>query len=219
MSMLLALDTSTRHCSVALWRDGDCFMHEADTPQSHARSILPMVQAVLAEAQVSPGQLDALAFAHGPGAFTGLRIAAATAQGLALGWNRPVIAVSTLEVLARQAVDMGEKGPFMAVLDARMGELYAAVFCEPAKMGEAPSLITQERVLEWVSGHGVQTVVGQPGEHAGLFEACRLVEVPPRADALAALAGERLHEARPVSEVVPVPLYLRDKVADKPAGR
>ncbi len=219
MSTLLALDTSTRHCSVALWCDGDCLMHEADTPQSHARSILPMVQAVLAEAQASPHQLDALAFAHGPGAFTGLRIAAATAQGLALGWNRPVIAVSTLEVLARQAVDMGEKGPFLAVLDARMGELYAAVFHDLAKIGETPSLISPERADEWVTEHGVQTVVGQPGEHAGLFEACRLIELPPKADALAALASERLNDARPVAEVVPVPLYLRDKVADKPAGR
>ena len=219
MSTLLALDTSTRHCSVALWRDGDCFMHEADTPQSHARSILPMVQAVLAEAQVSPGQLDALAFAHGPGAFTGLRIAAATAQGLALGWNLPVLAVSTLEVLAWQAVREGAETPIMAVLDARTGELYAAVFHDPVKMGEAPSLISPKQAGEWITEHGVQTVVGQPGEHAGLFEACRLIKLPPKADALAELASERLNEARWVTDVVPVPLYLRDKVADKPAGR
>ena len=89
---LLALDTATDWCSVALWQDGEILSREARAERGHGGQVLTLIDALLAEAGTALGALDALAFGRGPGAFTGLRLAASVTQGLAFAAGIPVIA-------------------------------------------------------------------------------------------------------------------------------
>src|ERR1700676_5740245 len=118
---VLAVDTATEACSVALLSGDEVICRFAQGGLAHAQQVLGMVEAVLAEAQVSLAMLDGIAASIGPGAFTGVRISVAVAQGLAFGAGLRVAAISTLEALAGQVL---HGGPVMACLDARMGEVY-----------------------------------------------------------------------------------------------
>ncbi len=168
---LLAFETATEACSVALWVDGDVRERFEGAPRRHAELALPWAEQLLAEAGVAKSQLDAVAVGRGPGAFTGVRLAVALAQGIALALDRPVVAVSTLLVLAARA--RGEKGseslshpetaasekaglesdsdPFaplfssriLAAIDARMGEIYAGAF---ARRGDDIAALSPETV-------------------------------------------------------------------------
>ena len=120
---LLALETATEACSVALWVDGAVIERHALAPRRHAELVLPMVDAVLAEGGISRRALDAIAVGRGPGAFTGVRLAIAVAQGLALALDRPVLPVSTLAALAMAAAQDAGAAPILAAIDARMGEV------------------------------------------------------------------------------------------------
>jgi len=101
---LLAIETATTACYAALAIDGEIEERYALAPRQHAALILPMIESLLVEADLKPGQLDAIAFGRGPGSFTGVRIAASVVQGIALGADLPVIAISTLAALAAGAV-------------------------------------------------------------------------------------------------------------------
>ncbi|MGH8338175.1 MAG: tRNA (adenosine(37)-N6)-threonylcarbamoyltransferase complex dimerization subunit type 1 TsaB, partial [Gammaproteobacteria bacterium] len=100
---ILALETSTERCSAALLIDGEVRERARTAVRAHAEMILPMVEALLAEAGMTLSQLDALAFGRGPGGFTGVRVATAMVQGLAFGADRPVVPVSDLMALAAAA--------------------------------------------------------------------------------------------------------------------
>ena len=117
---LLAFETATEACSVALWIDGDVRERFELAPRRHAELSLPWAEQLLAEAGIAKSQLDAIAVGRGPGAFTGVRLAIAIAQGIALALDRPVVPVSTLAALAMQSP--GER--ILAAIDARMGEVY-----------------------------------------------------------------------------------------------
>ena len=121
---LLAFETATEACSVALWIDGDVRERFEIAPRRHAELSLPWAGQLLAEAGLAKSQLDAIAIGRGPGAFTGVRLAIAIAQGIALALDRPVVSVSTLAVLAMQS--QGER--ILAAIDARMGEVYFGAF-------------------------------------------------------------------------------------------
>ncbi len=121
---LLAFETATEACSVALWIDGDVRERFEIAPRRHAELSLPWAEQLLAEAGLAKSQLDAVAVGRGPGAFTGVRLAIAIAQGIALALDRPVVPVSTLAVLAMQS--QGER--ILAAIDARMGEVYFGAF-------------------------------------------------------------------------------------------
>jgi tRNA threonylcarbamoyladenosine biosynthesis protein TsaB len=121
---LLAFETSTEACSVALWLDGEVRERFEIAPRRHAELSLPWADVLLAEAGVARSQLDAIAVGRGPGAFTGVRLGISIAQGIALALDRPVAPVSTLAALAMQ----GGEGRVLAAIDARMGEVYAAAF-------------------------------------------------------------------------------------------
>lgn len=126
---LLALETSTDACSVALMTIDGCIHSEfALTPREHTAYLPRMMDQVLNAAGVSKSELGAIAYASGPGAFTGVRIAAATAQGLALGLGVKLVPVSTLAVLAQQACDALDIDRVSVALDARMGEVYAGAY-------------------------------------------------------------------------------------------
>jgi tRNA threonylcarbamoyladenosine biosynthesis protein TsaB len=229
MPILLALDASSSACSAALLlqREGDDDMlitRFALTPREHTRRLLPMVDQVLAEAGLAPAELDAVAYGHGPGSFTGLRIAAGVAQGLAYGLDRPLFGVSTLEALALGAHRRHALSHVVTALDARMGEIYVAAWrCQEGltEVLSEEAVMPPERLqlppghasCDWVGvGSGwtlreamsdeIRTAVGQ-GDTSLEPAAEEMVLLAARAYA----AGER-HAAHEVQ-----PIYLRDQVA------
>lgn len=121
---ILALDTSTEYCSVALWHDGAVIEHCELAGQKHSEMLIEMLDTLLNEAGVKLAQVDGIAFGKGPGSFTGVRIACGATQGLAFGANLPVAGVCTLEALA----EASGRPRVIAALDARMGEIYHAVY-------------------------------------------------------------------------------------------
>ncbi len=126
---LLALDTSTEHCSVALQANGQLYLRAAVTPREHSQKILGFVDDVLREAGISLQQLDGLVSGVGPGSFTGVRIGVSVAQGLAFSCDLPVYPVDTLQALAQQVIRMdGSADTVISAIDARMDEVYLATF-------------------------------------------------------------------------------------------
>ena len=123
---LLALDTATEACSVALLRGGEKTHLEQFAQREHTKHILPMVDKILAEAGITLNQVDALVFGRGPGSFTGVRIGAGIAQGLAFGAALPVIPVSNLAAMAQAAYAQYQAENVLTAIDARMNEVYFA---------------------------------------------------------------------------------------------
>jgi len=137
---LLAIDTATEACSVALTAGKKLFTRWEESPQQHSQKILPMVQSVLQEAGVDITDVDALVFGRGPGSFTGVRIATGIIQGLALGADKPVIGVSTLATMAQEA----KESKVAVAIDARMGEVY---YAEYVRNEEVVTLVGEECVI------------------------------------------------------------------------
>lgn len=127
--MLLAIDTASETCAIAILRGEDVIERAEHVGQRHSERLIPMIEALLAEAGVCLTSLDAVAFGAGPGSFTGLRIACGVAQGLAYAIDRPVVAVGNLEALAFNAACQAPEASLVAAgLDARMGECYWAAY-------------------------------------------------------------------------------------------
>jgi tRNA threonylcarbamoyladenosine biosynthesis protein TsaB len=222
---LLALDTSTEACSAALLLGGEMRLRFVLTERSHAELILPMVDALLAEAGVALGSLDGLAFGRGPGGFTGLRIAAGVAQGLAFGASLPVAPVSSLAAVAEQ-VSAAEGERILVCNDARMGELYWAAFERQVDALVVP--LTAEfvappaQVAPGVEGlrHAAGNGIARHAELRARLEASGLHvhdDLYPRADAVARLGAVELAAGRGVDAALALPTYVRDDVA-RPAG-
>ncbi|MCC5827719.1 tRNA (adenosine(37)-N6)-threonylcarbamoyltransferase complex dimerization subunit type 1 TsaB [Alkalimonas sp.] len=121
---LLALDTSTEACSVALRLNDEVLALDEVCPQQHSKRVLPMVQQLLSDAGLTLSQLDGLVFGKGPGSFTGVRIGVGVAQGLAFGADLPVFGVSTLAAMAQAAQRLHQASQVLAAIDARMAEIY-----------------------------------------------------------------------------------------------
>ena len=121
---LLALDASTEACSVALWHKGEKTHLDELAQRTHTKRILPMIDELLANSGINLKQVDALAFGRGPGSFTGVRVGAGIAQGLAFGADLPVIAVSNLTAMAQAAFELHQVENVAAAIDARMNEVY-----------------------------------------------------------------------------------------------
>ena len=124
---LLAFETATEACSVALYIDGEIRERFEIAPKQHTQLALPWAEQLLAEAGIKKSQLDAIAVGIGPGAFTGVRLAVALVQGIALALDKPVVPISSLAALAMQAADLKTE-KILAAIDARMGEIYCAQF-------------------------------------------------------------------------------------------
>ena len=121
---ILAVDTATENCSVALLVGDEVISRCEYAPREHTTKILPMVDTVLAEAGLKLNQLDALAYGQGPGSFTGVRIGIGIAQGLAFGADLPMVGVSTLAAMAQGTYRVHQAENVLSAIDARMGELY-----------------------------------------------------------------------------------------------
>jgi len=139
---VLALDTSTEMCSVALrvgnqWAQGSML-----APREHSQKILTLIDEVLAEFELGLADVEQLVVGHGPGSFTGVRIGVSVAQGLAFSQNLPVVAVSTLAALAQQAIRLHDAKTIVSAIDARMNEVYVAVYYHQAGLAK-PTLAPQ----------------------------------------------------------------------------
>jgi tRNA threonylcarbamoyladenosine biosynthesis protein TsaB len=221
---VLALETSTEFCSAALWRDGRVLVREAHAGQRHSELLLPMVDALLAEAGLRLAALDGIAFGAGPGSFTGLRIACGVTQGLAFGAELPVAAISTLEALAEEAaVDRA-----LCCLDARMGEIYHAAYereGEGWREVSSPALAAPAAAPAisgggWCGAGSGFAVHGEVlRERYGTQLANVLPSVLPHARAVAALGARALARGEGVPAEQAVPVYVRDKVALKVSER
>ena len=221
---LLAVETSTEYCSVALWQDGARSERCELVGRKHSEVLLAMVDAVLREAGITVRQVDGIAFGKGPGSFTGVRIACGVAQGLALGAGVNVVGVCTLQALA----DASGKDKVIAAIDARMGELYLAAYekrnggwltlVEPClcKVDDAPA-VTGEG---WF-GAGSGFAVGEGALQARYGRQLSGVDARavPQAGAVARLAAIEFASGNAVDAALALPLYLRDKVALKTSER
>ena len=166
MASLLSIDTSGPCCSVALSVDDKQLIKRTDTPREHVRLVLPMIDALLAEASIKLSALDAIAFTHGPGSFTGLRIGFGVVQGLAFGADLPVIALSTLRVMAQRAIRLTiptSEYAIIPAIDARMGELYWGFYRQLdglAQQIEPDALCPQQgmslRLFDEDASHGLE---------------------------------------------------------------
>jgi tRNA threonylcarbamoyladenosine biosynthesis protein TsaB len=218
---ILALDTSTEYCSVALWRDGDVDARETLAGQRHSELVLVMVDGLLSDHGLALRGLDGIAFGAGPGSFTGLRIACGVTQGLAFGAGLRVVGVSTLLALAEAA------GAARAVccLDARMGQIYHAAYerngafwsevhtpalCAP---GEAPLLPGASSWTGAGSGFAAHRAALEQ-RYAGRLSAI-MAGVYPHAREVAWLAVPEFEQGRALAAEAAAPVYIRDKVALK----
>lgn len=214
----LVLDTSTEWCSTALWLDGRVAARRVLAGQRHSSLLLPMVDAQLAEAGIDLVGLDGIAYGAGPGSFTGLRIACAVTQGLAFGADLPVVGVSTLESLAGQT----GASQVLAVLDARMAEVYWAAYRRIDQRWQAvvaPQLALPHSVAvpdggDWVgagNGFAVLDAVLRAQLEARLARVD--AALMPDAEAMAPLAAAAFARGEGMDAALAAPVYLRDKVA------
>ncbi|EAT10748.1 tRNA (adenosine(37)-N6)-threonylcarbamoyltransferase complex dimerization subunit type 1 TsaB [Bermanella marisrubri] len=128
MAIILAIEAASDFCSIALDDGTDCFQEVLPAARSHSKLLYPMLNRLLKEAGYSPKQLDAIAFAKGPGSFTGLRIAAATAQGIGFANDIPLLPVSTLQAMAQQVHSSTNAETSITLMDARMNEFYGGEY-------------------------------------------------------------------------------------------
>jgi tRNA threonylcarbamoyladenosine biosynthesis protein TsaB len=223
---VIALDTSTESCSVALLLDGEMRLRAEITERSHAELVLPMVDALLTEAGLALEDLDGIAFGRGPGAFTGLRIAAGVVQGLAFGAGLRVAPVSSLAAVAAQvAAAPGEV--VLACNDARMGEVYWGVYrleadgsvsAVSAESVSAPTLVGEGAPL---AGHAAGNALARHPTLAARLtgQGLQLHEnLLPRADAVARLGARVLAAGQGLPADQALPVYVRDDVARPPGG-
>lgn len=226
---LLALDSSMEACSAALYLDGEVQERFEIAPRQHTQLLLPMAQALLDQAGIELAVLDALAFGHGPGSFTGIRIATGIVQGLALGCGRPVIGISTLAALAARAL-AGRSGMNAAVaVDARMNQVYWGCYRQDALEGvkalDADALLDPAQVP--ALGQGKWQAVGTGwGRYADVLQKATGLgvdsvheELYPRASEIAVLAAKQIAREGGVTASTAQPVYLRDEVAQKMRDR
>jgi tRNA threonylcarbamoyladenosine biosynthesis protein TsaB len=218
---ILALDTSTEVCAVAVG-DGVRWREKSELAgQRHSELLLPMIRAVLAECGLSLKQLDGIAFGAGPGSFTGLRIACGVAQGLALGAALPVVAVSTLEAMAQTRRERGGGDRIITALDARMREVYVAGYeRESGRWREvlAPAVVAPDAAPVphgggWIGvGGGFAAYPSLRERYGAVLSDCDAAIVPS-ASAVGTLSLSRFAEGLAVPARDAVPFYVRHRVA------
>lgn len=220
MTTLLAIDTATEACSVALLHAGKMFSRYAVIPRLHAQQVLPMVRELLDESGIELKQIEAIAFGRGPGAFTGLRIAVGVVQGLAFALDKPVLPVSNLAAIARRAWrDQGADQVAVAI-DARMDEVYWG--CYRLETGQAqlqgleqlcaPEQAELPRIAsgDWLAaGTGWQAYAGR----ISVAVSGQASESLPHAEDILMLALHDWQHGRAVPAEQALPVYLRDQVA------
>ncbi|MBI1174573.1 MAG: tRNA (adenosine(37)-N6)-threonylcarbamoyltransferase complex dimerization subunit type 1 TsaB [Sideroxydans sp.] len=221
---VLAVETSTEYCSVALWQEGMVLDRCERVGQKHSEVLMAMLDDMLREAGVKLAGMTGIAFGAGPGSFTGVRIACGVAQGLALGADLPVLGVCTLQALAQAS----GRDKVVAALDARMAEVYHAAYERRDGAWFAvsePSLCLPQDAPLVAGGGWFGAGSGFVAHGAQLREryAANIVDIDeqvvPQAVAIAQLAAAQFAAGRGMDAAEALPLYLRDKVALKTSER
>ena len=219
---ILAIDTATEACSVALLANGSCQEIFEVIPRQHTERVLPMVDELLKKSDLSLSQLDALAFNCGPGSFTGVRVATSVTQGLAFSHDIPVIPVSSLAALAQLAYRIEKKEKVLSAIDARMNEMYWGCYKLEAGLmqlvgKEKVSPVTKvEKEGEWhCQGSGWDTFHSELEQSkqvniTSFSQACY-----PHAQDIAVLAADLYQQEKMISAEDAKPVYIRDEVTWK----
>jgi tRNA threonylcarbamoyladenosine biosynthesis protein TsaB len=226
MNPLLAFDTATERTHIAVEAHGRVWTHEGAGGARASATFLPDVMALLETARVRVAELGAIAFGRGPGAFTGLRTACAVAQGLAWGARKPVLPIDTLLAIAEDARGDAVELRVWALLDARMGELYAAEYAHDQtgwRTLAAPMLTTPDRLRQHWDEQAPEVIAGEAlarfGAQLDARGATRVDAAVPRAAGLLKLGRALQARGGAVDAALALPLYLRDKVAETTAER
>jgi tRNA threonylcarbamoyladenosine biosynthesis protein TsaB len=219
---ILAIDTATEQCSVAINADGKTWSRVVPTARSHADMILPMLDELLVVAGMTLDQIDGLAFGRGPGSFTGVRIAVSVIQGLALARQLQVVGVSNLAVVAQQAVitqGLGAHASILVCMDARMNEVYWAKYLvNGAGLAElvgreqvsAPGQVDADAAsLAMGVGTGWRAYTELRTRYPSLLIDDSML---PRASEVAQLAIAEFAAHRATTAAHAQPVYLRDQV-------
>ena len=216
---LLVLDTSTEHLHLGLLVRGRQFTRRQPGGAQASATLLPALQGLLEEAQIGWAELDAIGYGRGPGAFTGVRAACAVTQGLAEALGRPVLALDTLLAVADDARAQGAGPSVRVVVDARMGEVYAAAYRDDEGAGwqvlDAPAL-HDPAALALSIEPGVAVAGNSLLAHADAwqtFTGPRFADAVPRAEALLRLALRQWQAGERRDATEALPLYVRDRVA------
>ncbi len=221
---ILGIDTSTEACSVALLTKGEVIQRFTHQPQKQATLLLPELEALLSAANVSISSIDALAFCHGPGSFTGLRVAVAAAQGIAIAHDLPMIGVSTLKTLAYGEFKRTNNAAVAACIDARMQEVYQACYdfsdMEKSVVTEDQVLPPKEVVLpassKWsMVGNGWSVYAEEFQFQTSLAKSSAW----PEAAHLVELAKLEYEKGNCIKPEQAQPVYLRNNVAKKKANQ
>jgi len=226
---ILAFDTATEACSAALLIDSTLIERYAELERGHSEHILAMIDAVLNEGGLTLSGVDAIAFGRGPGAFTGVRLAAAVAQGLAFGAGRPVCPVSDLRALAQRVLTAEtEAGAVLVCSDARMHEVYWGVCVRDAHGLAAalgPERVSPAQTVRlpqgtptpvWGAGRGFRAYPELAARLGSELEGIQET-VLPRAREIAQLAAVAVRQGELVTAEQALPVYLRDDVARPPS--
>lgn len=221
---ILALDTCTEVCSVALLNADQLTEQSITTQRGHSERILGMLDELLQQAGVGLDEIDFLAFGRGPGSFTGVRVGVGVAQGIAFARQLPIIPVSTLAAVAQRAIDEFGATQIAVALDARMGEIYAAhyreenglaVLCDKEQVCPPDTFKPLDNERWFAAGTGWQ-------EHGEVLKAAFAgllsgedSSLLPTAAAMTKLARKLAEQGQTLSAEQAVPVYLRDNVAKK----
>jgi len=218
---LLALDTSTDACSVALSIEGEIRFNHQVVSQQHGAQLLPMVDALMSEAGLGPAQLDALIYGCGPGSFTGVRIGVAAAQGIALGAGIGVVGVSTLQSIAQGCYREHADKCVAVSVDARMDEVYYCEF-ELAANGLMQAICDEQIVAPEKIGCQVDGVWAGSGaerysdilqqtfsvERSRIRQSCLVQAID-----LLSIGSVSVEHGKVQAAEFATPVYLRNKVA------
>lgn len=224
---ILAVDTATEACSVALFTDKSSVADQAiDSlfdilPQQHSQQILPMIDKLLTKHKLTVQDLSAIAYGRGPGSFTGVRIAASTVQGLALGADLPVLEVSTLAAMAQEVFEKSGQTEVLCLIDARMQEVYLGHFIIKdglAILQGTEQVVSPDLALEKLAS--LPTSVGLAGTGFAAYSALlsmaageRSIDVEfPSAEFMLLLAKEALSKGLAIDSAAIKPVYVRDTV-------
>jgi tRNA threonylcarbamoyladenosine biosynthesis protein TsaB len=217
---LLAFDTATEQMHVGLARADRSWLHEGAGGAQASAGLLPAILGLLGNARVCIHDLDAIAFGRGPGAFTGLRTACSVVQGLALGARKPVLAIDTLQAIAEDARQDAGAMQVWAVLDARMGQIYAAHYHYEQGQWSRPTgpMLADPDTLNriWQTQPPMHVAGNALTAFAGRLDgggAVRHPQAKPSAAALVNLACAQWARNGAVDAADALPLYVRDQVA------
>lgn len=233
MSNILIIDTATEACSIALKSNGQLFNFFEIAPRQHGELVLPNVDKLLKEANISLAEVDVIGFGRGPGAFTGLRICISIVQGLAYGANIPVVGVSSLQAMAQSCFERDKQHNILAAIDARMGEVYWGQYRENQGIMElvgAEQVISPESVVvkaQTLPDNNSRSVIYRAvgtGWQTYAQALSRAANVPtiiehemsyPNAIYMFPMVEKLFAEGKAVSAELAQPVYLRNDVAKK----